>query len=111
MAKRVKYSREEILALTAQNVAVTITPEPTELVYQTFQKHFKEKASEMLQSKEGLYLSIGPCVNADNDGIYSNDMQTILDYVEEKMQMQFNFNYGILMWIGNEEIYSIFMPH
>ena len=111
MAKRAKYPTEEILAITARNVAETINPKPSEIVSNTFQMYFKEKTSEMLQSKEALLLTIGPCVTTDNDGIYSNDIRSILDYVEEKMHTQFNFNYGILMWICKDEFYSFFMPH
>jgi len=111
VAKGAKYSREEIVELVTHNVAETITPRPTELVLESFQKFFKEKLDELLDVKEALLLTIGPCVTTDGDGIFSNDIRTILDYVEEKMQTQFNFDYGVLMYVSNDEFYSIFLPH
>lgn len=111
VAKKVKFTLAEILALAAHNVSQTISPKPCEDVLETFQNLFKEKAFEMLQSKNTLLLTIGPLVTTDNVGIYSQDIRSILDYVEEKMQTHFEFNYGILMYISKNEIYSIFLPH
>ena len=111
VAKKAKFSQEEILALAAHNISVTISPQPSEDVTETFQKLFKEKAFEMLQTKNALLLTIGPYVTTDNTGIYSKDIRSILDYVEDKMQTHFEFIYGILMLIAKDEIYSIFLPH
>ena len=111
VAKKAKFTQEEIVALAVHNVSATISPRPREDVLETFQNLFKEKAFEMLQSQNALLLTIGPLVTTDNIGIYSKDIRSILDYVEEKMQTHFEFNYGLLMHITKNEIYSIFLPH
>ena len=111
VAKKAEFTQEEILVMAAHNVSETISPKPSEDVVETFEKLFKEKAYEMLQAKNALLMTIGPLVTTDNDGIYSKDIRSILDYVEEKMQTHFDFNYGILMLISKDEIYSILLPH
>ena len=111
VAKKAKFTYEEILALAAHNVSASLSPRPSEDVVETFQKLFKEKAHEMLQTKNALLLTIGPIVTTDNDGIYSKDVRSILDYVEEQMQTHFEFIYGLLMLIAKDEIHSIFLPH
>lgn len=111
MAKKAKFTQEEILALAAHNVSVTISSQISEDAVETFEKLFKEKAYEMLQTKNALLLTIGPCVTPNNAGIYSEDIRAILDYVEEQMQRHFEFVYGLLMLAGKEEFYSIFLPH
>lgn len=111
MAKKAKFTLEEILDLAAHNVSVSLSPQPSEDVTETFQQLFKVKAYEMLQTKNALLLTIGPLVTTDNDGIYSKDIRSILDYVEEQMQTHFEFVYGLLMLIGKEDIYSISLPH
>lgn len=111
MAKK-ERSQEDILTTAAEFVANTITPVPTELIHEQFVKYFKEKASEILATKGSLLISVGPCINTDNNGgIYSNDMQVILEYVEGKMQAQFSFLNGALIWICQDDIYSVFLPH
>ena len=111
MAKN-KQSKEEILTTAAEFVASTIDTVPTEFIHQQFVQHFKEKASEMLVANGSLLISIGPCINTDNNGgLYSNDMQAILEYIEEKMQTHFSFRNGALIWLCQSEIYSVLLPH
>ena len=111
VATKAKFTQEEILNLAAHNVSLTISSEISEDVAETFEKLFREKAYEMLQTQNALLLTIGPLVTTDNPGIYSKDIRSILDYVEEQMQMHFEFVYGLLMLAGKEEFYSIFLPH
>lgn len=118
MAKnqRPKLSPDELLAQSAQLVAGTINPyemglEPDQVDIENFVKFFKEKAAEMLETKDALLVSIGPAINTDNDDIYSNDMREILDYIEEKMQTKFYFHYGILLWHCKNDAYANWLPH
>lgn len=113
MANKIKTERspEEVLTIAAEFVANTISPKPTEHIHKQFVRYFKEKTKEMLTEKTYLLLSIGPCVNTDNNGIYSNDIKVILESVEEKMQTKFAFQYGALIWLCQTEIYSVFLPH
>lgn len=114
--RRPKRSPEEILTQSAQLVAGTINPyemglEPEQVDIENFIKFFKEKAADMLKSKDALLVSIGPAINMDNDGIYSNDMREILDYIEEKMQTKFYFHYGLLLWFCKDDAYANWLPH
>lgn len=79
-------SQEEILTIATEFVASTIVlPKLTKLIHEQFVQYFKKKASEILTSKGALFLSIDSCVNTDNGGTFSNDIQVILDNVEQKM--------------------------
>lgn len=114
--RRPNRSPEEILTQSAQLVAGTINPYemglvPEQVDIENFIKFFKEKAEEMLKNKDALLVSIGPAINTDNDGIYSDDMREILDYIEKKMQTKFYFHYGLLLWHCKDDAYANWLPH
>ena len=114
--KRKQFSQEEFVTSAGQLVAGTINNEAMgitveEVDIDNFIKYFKEKANEMLESQDYLLLSIGPAINTDGEGIFSNNMQTILDFIEEKMHTKFYFHYGILLWLGKKSLAANWLPH
>lgn len=118
MARKVKATRsqEEVITQAASLVAGTINSSAMGLTDEQidvdqFKKLFEEKATELLKHQETLVLSIGPCINTDNDGIYSNDMQAILDSVEDKMHTKFYFYYGILLLVCKNDLFANWLPH
>ena len=85
--KRPKFSQEEIVACAAEVVAMFIDIESMELDIKeldNFVEYFKEKAHEMFQTQDYLLLSIGANINTDGEGIYSNNMRTIINFIKEK---------------------------
>ena len=115
-----RFSQVEILELGAQFIAGTINKEAMGLYLDEkefhkflalFKKHFKEKATEMLKEKSALLISIGPEINTDEDGIYSKDMQVILEHVENKMQTKFYFHYGAMLILGKTQFKPCWLPH
>ena len=114
--ERVQFSQEEVRLLSAGAIASTIDNDKMGIAFEkvdfdAFLKYFKEKANEMFETQDYLLLSIGPAINTDGDGVFSNDMQTILNYIEEKMQTKFYFHYGILLWVGKNNIAANWLPH
>ena len=115
-AGTVPRSQEEVMTQAAQLVAGTINPRemgltPEEVDVEQFISHFKEKAAELLENQEAIYIAIGPFVNTYNPGIYSNDIRIILDSIEEKMQTKFYFYYGILIALGKNHLFANWLPH
>lgn len=113
---RKQLSQEDFVTHAAQLVAGTINNEEMDLTVEevdieNFIKYFKEKALEMLEAQDFLLLSIGPAINTDGEGIFSNNMQTILDFIEEKMHTKFYFHYGILLWLGKNSLAANWLPH
>lgn len=118
MAKGVLQNRsqEEILDQTARIVAGTINPEkmglaPEQVDVENFIKYFKEMVTQLLYRKSALYLAIGHAVNTDSSGVYSYDMQFILNYIEEKMHTKFYFYHGIILWVCKNDLYAVHLPH
>lgn len=115
-SKTVRRSQEEVMTQAAQLVAGTINPikmglTPEEIDVEQFISHFKEKVSEMLENQEAIYIAIGPFVNTYNPGIYSNDIRIILNSIEEKMQIKFEFHYGILLSLCKNDLFANWLPH
>ena len=116
IGKMIKRSREEILDQTARIVAGTINPEkmnqhPDEVDVEHFIEHFKEALSQLLYNKEAVYLAIGLAVNTDFSGIYSHDMQFILESIEKEMDTKFYFYHGIVLWVCKNDLYAVWLPH
>ena len=110
-----KYIQAQILADVAQLVAGTINPfkmglTPEQVDVDQFISHFKTKAAEMWNNQDVLNIAIGPYVNVFNPGVYSKDVRTILDYIEEQMQVEFHFYYGLLVTFDKNEIYATWNP-
>jgi hypothetical protein len=116
MAQKSRPTQQEVVTISAEAFAGTIDVEAMgitveEVDIEGFCKHFAQKANEMFEAKDYLLLSIGPAINTDGDGIYSNDMQKILDYIEENMHTKFYFHYGLMLWIGKDSISPCWLPH
>lgn len=108
--------QEKLLTDAARLVAGTIDPykmglTPEQVDVENFIIHFKEKAAEILVCQDVLKIAIGPYVNTFNPGIYSNDIRIILDSIEEKMQIKFDFYYGILIYLSKNELSANWLPH
>jgi len=114
--KKVIYSPDEILEQAARLVAGAINPSemgltPEQVDVEQFVIHFKTKAAEMWKNQDVLNIAIGPYVNVFGPGVYSNDVRIILDYVEEQMQMEFDFYYGLLISLDKKELHATWQPH
>ena len=114
--KKFRKKTDDILSQAARLVAGTINPSkmgltPEQVDVEHFVKHFKTKAAELWNNQDVLNLAIGPYVNVFNPGVYSNDVRIILDYVEEQMQMEFHFYYGILISLDKKELHATWQPH
>ena len=113
------FSQEMILEMVSDFIAGTINLEAMNIslddqafarLIEEFKTCFKEKAGELLKYRDSLLLTIGPYVNTDNNGIYSNDMLTILNFIEEKMQMTFRFYYGAMVLFNDHEFFVNWLP-
>jgi len=109
-------SQEEVLDQAARIVAETInanamgiTPEQVDVEH--FIQYFKEAATQMLYSKEALYIAIGPYTNTDFSGVYSYDMQEILESIQYHMHTKFYFYYGVALWLCKNDLYAVWLPH
>lgn len=116
LGKMVNRSKEEILDHTARIVAGTINPEKMQLTVEEvdvegFIKYFKEALSQLFYRKEAVYIAIGPAVNTDFSGVYSHDMQFILENIEEKMGTKFYFYHGVALWVCQNDLYAVWLPH
>ena len=114
-----QFSQEMILEMVSDFIAGTINLEAMNIylddqafaqLIEEFKTCFKEKAGELLEYKDSLLLTIGPYVNTDNNGIYSNDMLAILNIIEEKMQMTFVFYYGAMVLFNKHEFFVNWLP-
>lgn len=114
-----QFSQEMILEMVSDFIAGTINLEAMNIylddqafarLIEEFKTCFKEKAGELLKYKDSLLLTIGPYVNTDNNGIYSNDMLTILNFINEKMQMTFCFYYGAMVLFNKHEFFVNWLP-
>ena len=109
-------SEEEILDQTARIVAGTINPEKMgisaeDVDVENFIKYFKEYLSHLLTYTDAAFIAIGPYVNTDCSGVYSNAMQTILNGIESKMQTKFYFYHGVALWVCKNDLYAVWLPH
>lgn len=118
MARKVKRERsqDEVVTDAARLVVCTVNPyemgiTPEEVDIDRFIELFKEKANEMLETKDALLITIGPEITIGGPGIYSDDFQPILDYIEEKMQTKFYFHYGILLYLCKNDLGANWLPH
>ena len=114
--ERIKRSKEEIIDQTARLVACTLNPEkmgltPEQVDFENFVTHFKEALTQLFETKKQIYLAIGSAINTDCSGVYSNDMHFILDGIEKIMNTKFYFYFGIAVWVCEDDIYSVWLPH
>ena len=113
---RTQRSTEEVVDQAARLVAGTIDAQAMgvsdeQVDLESFLKYFREAAFELLCQKEVLYLAIGPEVNTFNPGIYSADVQSILQSVETALNTKFYFHYGILLLLAQHDLYAVWLPH
>lgn len=113
--ERVKRTTDEILENAARLVAGTINPEAMgiaveEVDVENFVKYFKEAATQLLYRKETLLVAIGRYAHTDNSGIYSIDMNYILNHIERNMHTKFYFFHGISLWFSKEDIIAHWLP-
>jgi len=112
---RVKRTTDEILENAARLVAGTINPEAMgitveEVDVENFVKSFKEAATQLLYHKGTLLVAIGRYAHTDNSGIYSIDMNYILQHIERNMHTKFYFFHGISLWFSKEDIIAHWLP-
>jgi len=111
-----QLTQDEVVTMAAQGVVGTVNPfkmgiTPEEVDIDRFVELFKEKANEMLETQDALLIKIGPEITIGGSGIYSDDFQPILDYIEEKMQIKYEFYYGILIYLRKTDVGGVWLPH
>lgn len=105
-----KHSEEEILSLASSFIVGLINPQEMglsvdELDIDKIKACFKEIAKEMLTHQDSVFVTIS---NSEND--YSEDMRTIMNALEEKMEMQFCFYGEALLSFGYDHIFADWSP-
>lgn len=113
-AGKAKMSPEEILEQAARLVGQTINPEamglkPDDIDLDQFIKLFIQRAREMLNEKEQLLLGIGPYLNSEGT-LFTEDMKSIIEFIEKESKTKFYFYNGILVGFGKREIYANWIP-
>ena len=111
-----KRSEEEILDQAARLVSGTINAEKMgiaddEVDVENFIMYFKEFLAQALSINDSVLLAIGPFVNTDSFGVYSDALLFILNGIEEKMQTKFYFYNGISLWVCKNDLYAVWLPH
>lgn len=111
-----KFTQDEVVTMAAHGVVGTVNPfemgiTPEEVDIDRFVELFKEKANEMLETQEALLIKIGPEITVGGSDIYSDDFQPIINYIEEKMQIQYKFYYGILIYLRKTDVHGAWLPH